>query len=160
MRYFLLIFLGLVSFSGLALADCSNPTGSAGRQMYNTTFNVMQFCDGTLWQSMKGGGTLAGLNCGDGELVEWNNGGGVWECASAGGGGITSVTVVESCGTTPSAVISATCPVGRFRTGCSATVYNSGYYYGSADKPDGASSCKGNVDANGFSTCIYAYCAQ
>ncbi len=60
MRYFLLIFLGLVSFSGLALADCSNPEGPAGRQMYNSTYNVMQFCDGTDWIGMAGGVSSGG----------------------------------------------------------------------------------------------------
>ncbi len=88
MRYFLLIFLGLVSFSGSVLADCSNPEGPAGRQMYNTTYNVMQFCDGNNWYSMKGGvkHTLDILSCADGQVAKWNTGGGVWECASDDGG--------------------------------------------------------------------------
>ncbi len=60
MRYFLLIFFWLVSFSGLALADCSNPEGPAGRQMYNSTYNVMQFCNGTDWIGMAGGVSSGG----------------------------------------------------------------------------------------------------
>jgi hypothetical protein len=35
--------------SGTARAGCSNPSGPEGYEMYNTTFNVMQFCNGTKW---------------------------------------------------------------------------------------------------------------
>ncbi len=54
MRFFILIFLGLFSFSGGALADCTAPAGIAGDQIFNAPYKTMQFCDGTLWYSMKG----------------------------------------------------------------------------------------------------------
>lgn len=33
-------------------ATCSNPAGDPGRIIYNTTHEVMQYCDGTAWQPM------------------------------------------------------------------------------------------------------------
>ncbi len=88
MRYFLLIFIGLLSFSGTVYADCATPTGVEGDQIYNSTHKVMQFCDGTNWNAMKGGvaDSLDGLSCSDGEVAKWNNGGNIWECASDNGG--------------------------------------------------------------------------
>ena len=38
----------------LAHANCSGPTGVAGQMIYNTTFNVMQYCNGTNWINMGG----------------------------------------------------------------------------------------------------------
>jgi hypothetical protein len=35
-----------------AWAACSTPTGSAGDQIYNTDYNVMQYCNGTNWVNM------------------------------------------------------------------------------------------------------------
>ena len=40
-----------------AYAACSNPTGEAGEMMYNFDHKVMQYCNGSDWQSM---GTTAG----------------------------------------------------------------------------------------------------
>jgi hypothetical protein len=39
---------------GLAHADCTGPAGVAGQIIYNTTFNVMQYCNGTNWINMGG----------------------------------------------------------------------------------------------------------
>lgn len=41
-------------------AACSNPIGNAGEQMYNSTHSVMQYCDGTDWTAMGGGGSGSG----------------------------------------------------------------------------------------------------
>lgn len=38
----------------LAHAACASPTGDEGTQVYNSTFKVMQFCNGTNWISMAG----------------------------------------------------------------------------------------------------------
>jgi hypothetical protein len=37
-----------------AQANCSGPAGIAGTIIFNTTFNVMQYCDGTNWINMGG----------------------------------------------------------------------------------------------------------
>jgi hypothetical protein len=47
----------------IAYAACSSPAGVSGQQTYNTTYSVMQFCNGTNWISMAGG---AGDNLGVG----------------------------------------------------------------------------------------------
>ncbi len=198
MRYFLLIFWGLCSFSGTSWADCSNPSGPAGRQMFNTTYKTMQFCDGTNWYSMKGGVkyTLDTLSCANGQVTKWNTGGSVWECASDDGGitsesdptvltsvkdgvswaevtgkpagfadgidnvgDIESVTTIQSCGTTSNALLYATCPVGKFRTGCTATYTYSGLHSAASALPYGASGCEGRVIPN-RPTCLYVFCTQ
>ncbi len=91
MHYFLLFFIGVLSFSGTAQADCSAPAGIEGDQIFNSTYKTMQFCDGNNWYSMKGGvkHTLDILSCSDGQVAKWNTGGNVWECAND-DGGITS----------------------------------------------------------------------
>lgn len=47
----------------MAQAACVNPSGDEGKQIYNTSYKTMQFCDGTNWIAMKGG--VAGDNLGD-----------------------------------------------------------------------------------------------
>ena len=37
-----------------AIAACTSPAGVAGDQIYNSTYNVMQFCNGTNWVNMGG----------------------------------------------------------------------------------------------------------
>ena len=50
--------------------------------MYNTTFKTMQFCDGTTWWNMKGGGgSVAGFGeCQSGEAVVYNATSNKFEC--------------------------------------------------------------------------------
>ncbi|MCI5059487.1 MAG: hypothetical protein MRY79_00280 [Alphaproteobacteria bacterium] len=84
------VIVGLLAFLPVsAKAACTNPAGTEGQQMYNTTYKVMQFCDGTNWVSMKGGTatTLDALSCADGEVAKWNNAGSAWECATDNSGG-------------------------------------------------------------------------
>ena len=52
--HILAVFI-LLSSTG-AFAACSNPTGVAGDMFYNDDHSVMQYCDGTDWTAMKGGG--------------------------------------------------------------------------------------------------------
>lgn len=40
-----------------ARAACTNPAGVETNMMYNGDYHTMQFCDGTTWWSMKGGGS-------------------------------------------------------------------------------------------------------
>lgn len=64
-RFFLLSLFLVFSFtSNTAKADCVNPAGIEGDQVYNSTHKTMQFCDGTNWYSMKGG-NISGDNLGD-----------------------------------------------------------------------------------------------
>ena len=76
--------MSMFSFASASYAACANPAGIAGDQMYNSTHNVMQFCDGTNWYSMKG---AMNLSCSAGEVIQWD--GSAWACAAdpAGGGG-------------------------------------------------------------------------
>ena len=76
--------MSMFSFASASYAACANPAGIAGDQMYNSTHNVMQFCDGTNWYSMKG---AMNLSCSAGEVIQWD--GLAWACAAdpAGGGG-------------------------------------------------------------------------
>lgn len=48
-----------LSFAHPALADCSTPDGIEGDQIYNTTHDVMQFCNGTDWVNMGAAGGAA-----------------------------------------------------------------------------------------------------
>lgn len=49
-----LLLLGLLALTQTANADCANPAGTSGDMTYNTTYNVMTFCNGTNWISMAG----------------------------------------------------------------------------------------------------------
>lgn len=74
----------LAALSPAAHAACSSPTGAAGDQIYNSTHNVMQYCNGTNWIAMgadgAGGGpdTLGDLTCNSGESIEFD--GTDWQC--------------------------------------------------------------------------------
>jgi hypothetical protein len=59
-------FPGLILFAALALdapaafaTGCTGPAANAGAQFYNSTFNVMQYCNGTYWINM--GTTIGGI---------------------------------------------------------------------------------------------------
>lgn len=45
-----------VLLPGFAHAACTNPPGDAGSQIYNTTYNIMQYCNGTTWKNMGASG--------------------------------------------------------------------------------------------------------
>ena len=63
MRIFILLLLSF--FVAIpSYADCINPAGIEGDQVYNSTHKTMQFCDGTNWYSMKGG-NISGDNLGN-----------------------------------------------------------------------------------------------
>jgi hypothetical protein len=49
--------------AGAARAACSNPTGSEHDIVYNQSYHIYQFCNGTNWKSMGGigGGSSGGL---------------------------------------------------------------------------------------------------
>ena len=52
----IILFLFLFLFPMHVFAAFSNPSGVAGDQMYNSTHSVIQYCDGTDWTAMGGGG--------------------------------------------------------------------------------------------------------
>ena len=80
-RIFLWIFATVLILPfATAHADCSNPPGPEGHIIYNTTYKTMQFCDGTTWWNMKGGGLPAGCHAGD--KAEYD--GTQWRCVSEG----------------------------------------------------------------------------
>ena len=45
----------------MAFAACSTPTGTAGDQIYSSTYNQMMFCNGTSWINMGSSGTVSGI---------------------------------------------------------------------------------------------------
>ena len=57
------VLFSMIVMVGQAYADCTNPAGTEGQQIYNTTYNAMQFCNGTNWVAMTGG--VAGDNLGN-----------------------------------------------------------------------------------------------
>lgn len=77
----LIVFI-VLAIPKAALADCANPVGKEGQQMYNTTYKTMQFCDGTTWWDMRGGGgsVVAFGECQSGEPVVYNSTTNKFEC--------------------------------------------------------------------------------
>ena len=53
----LITLCALLGTQQAAHAACTNPAGVEGNQVYNSTHKVMQFCDGTSWRAMIGGGS-------------------------------------------------------------------------------------------------------
>lgn len=49
------IFVALVLLATPAAAQCVNPDGVEGVQVYNATYHVMQYCNGDKWIGMGGG---------------------------------------------------------------------------------------------------------
>jgi hypothetical protein len=69
-RFLVVAATGMTFFAGTPVfAQCATPTAAAGDQFYNTTFNVMQYCNGTDWVNMgassSGGGSLSDGDKGD-----------------------------------------------------------------------------------------------
>src|SRR5690606_15404692 len=67
-----------------AFAACANPPAEAGTQIYNSTYDVMQYCNGTRWIAMgaaAGSDTLAGLECNEGDTIRHD--GNEWACVAA-----------------------------------------------------------------------------
>jgi hypothetical protein len=83
MRFFFLFSFLLFVFTGPAFAACSTPAGVEGDQFYNTTYSVMQFCNGTNWVNMgaMGGGAD---NLGDHTATQALNMGGYGITSAAG----------------------------------------------------------------------------
>ena len=74
---FIAIFILCTAMPHYARADCVNPAAKEGGQVYNSTYKTMQFCDGTTWWNMKGGGGGASVanpaDCVDGVIPKWSN---------------------------------------------------------------------------------------
>jgi hypothetical protein len=60
-----------------AFADCTTPAGVAGDQFFNTSYSVMQYCDGTDWVNMGSPGS-GGLADGDKGDVTVSSSGEAW----------------------------------------------------------------------------------
>jgi hypothetical protein len=97
----------LIAFApGIALADCADPDGVEGMMAYNTTHKTAQFCDGTTWWGMKGGGGLPTCPLGD-YIVMTSTG---WDCDGAGGSGNPGEITASSYHTTGQLSSSTTTP--------------------------------------------------
>jgi hypothetical protein len=60
-RWPILLFALIFLAAGQARAACSNPTGNEADMIYNGDYHTYQFCDGTTWRGMGGGGGSGGL---------------------------------------------------------------------------------------------------
>jgi hypothetical protein len=111
MRLFLFLIAAMIfALPGAAHAACTSPDGEAGVQIYNSTYNVMQYCDGNIWIGMGGGlavvpdQTASGACSEDNdqklrrntaapptklEICDWQGGMGDWTAIGGGGGGST-----------------------------------------------------------------------
>jgi hypothetical protein len=54
----LIAFLCLALLPSDAYAQCANPAGNEGEIIFNTDFDVMQYCDDTNWIAMGKGSSL------------------------------------------------------------------------------------------------------
>ncbi len=80
MRYLFFATLFAALLSTPVHAQCINPAGETGDQVFNITHNVMQYCDGDKWIGMGGGAdTLSDLSCAAGQGVQYD--GAAWHCA-------------------------------------------------------------------------------
>jgi hypothetical protein len=68
---------------GQAYAACSGPAGQAGEQIYDSSRNIMAYCNGSIWTSMAGGvsvtiggSTYNNTPGGSANQVQYNNGSG------------------------------------------------------------------------------------
>jgi hypothetical protein len=67
-------FAVLMSMTGFAQAQCATPTGAAGDQFYNTTYSLMQYCNGTNWVNMGSPGSgSSGTPGGSSGQLQYNN---------------------------------------------------------------------------------------
>lgn len=94
-----LLFALLLFNVAPAFADCTSPAGPEGYIVYNTTYKMMQFCNGTDWIAVAGfggggsSGPLSGLTdvdvtgVADGNCLVYNNAAGKWEDGACGSGG-------------------------------------------------------------------------
>ncbi len=53
-----LLLLSFLLVPAVAKAACTNPVADAGVQIYSSTYNVMQYCNGTSWVNMGAGGVF------------------------------------------------------------------------------------------------------
>lgn len=88
--------VALLSGASTAIADCANPTKPEGYVLYNADYKTMQFCDGTTWWTMKGGGGLPVCTAGDSIVYSGSS----WVCSSSffnpfSGGNQTADSVLE-----------------------------------------------------------------
>src|SRR5262245_10883773 len=77
MRALLLIAVIVAMLPASAMAACSNPGGTAGDQIYNTSYNVMQFCNDTAWVNMGSVGA-GGVADGDKGAITVSSSGSAW----------------------------------------------------------------------------------
>ena len=78
-RFYILALALLLIFGspGIASANCTNPASVEGKSIYNTTYHVPQFCDGTNWIaygaiSPSGGGSCSHPAGPEGDVI-YNN---------------------------------------------------------------------------------------
>src|ERR1700674_1587356 len=54
-----------------AYAACASPVGTAGEMIYNADYSTVQFCDGTTWMAMGGGGSTTDARIGTLTANKW-----------------------------------------------------------------------------------------
>jgi hypothetical protein len=86
MKFFLTSLVSIFFITSLAHAACTNPAGTEGELIYNSTYKRPQFCDGTDWVNMVSKGpTVGGVppTCtGAGKALQHD--GTSWSCVDVG----------------------------------------------------------------------------
>lgn len=79
MHFSIILFVFVLIIPAVGYADCANPPGVEGDQLYNADHKDMQFCDGTQWWSMKGH-TASLPTCAEGDGIVMTSAG-YWDCS-------------------------------------------------------------------------------
>lgn len=86
-----IVSLVSLSFAGPAYAACAmpdNPPGTpapdaqAGDMVFNIDDSIMQYCNGTNWMAVGGGGGSSLPTCADNEILQYDDPGDEWECVA------------------------------------------------------------------------------
>lgn len=64
MYFFSTMFVAFIFFSSLSFAECTSPAGSASQTRYDTTDNIMYYCNNTDWVAMGAGQSDAAVPSG------------------------------------------------------------------------------------------------
>jgi hypothetical protein len=83
----------IAALPATASAACTNPNGTAGDQIYNSTYSVMQYCNGTDWVNMGSTGGGSGVDDGDKGDITVSSSGAAWAIDS---GAVTNTMLAGS----------------------------------------------------------------
>ncbi|MBI1272907.1 MAG: hypothetical protein GC131_02335 [Alphaproteobacteria bacterium] len=139
------LLAALALFSVPALADCTSPTGVAGQQVYNTSYDLMQYCNGASWVNMGGSGGGGSSSIGTLTSGKWcTTDGDVINCTTDAPSGSGDVTGPSSA--TDNAVVRFDGTTGKLLQNSGVTIDDSGNITGTSFAGSGASLTALNAD--------------